>query len=127
MTIKQFCPRSANQNRLWEHDLRKLHVRFTVGAFVVFEVAVLGDELVGFLPLLLLQHRVSHLHVLAAELVSGQELHDAGADRVSQNIGGGAQTVPGKKSEITRRTHTVGGAYGGIRGHTGARCELGAA
>lgn len=65
-----------------------------MSTLVVFHVAVLRDELVGFLALLLLQDRVSHLHVFAAELVSGQELHNAGPDGVPQDVGGGPKTVP---------------------------------
>lgn len=65
-----------------------------MSAPVVFEIAVLGDELVGLLSFLLLQHRVAHLHVFAAELVSGQKLDDSGSDRVSQDVGGGPETVP---------------------------------
>lgn len=85
-----------------------LHVGFAVSTFIVFKVAILGDELVRFLPLLLLQHRVSHLHVSAAELVSRQELHDAGADRVSQHVGGGAQSVPGEQQRATERAKVKG-------------------
>lgn len=65
-----------------------------MSAPVVLEVAVLGDQLVRFLSFLLLHHRVSHLHIFAAELVSGQELYDSGSDRVSQDVGGGPETVP---------------------------------
>lgn len=72
----------------------ELHVGLTVSPFVVLKITVLWDELVRFLPLLLLQHRVSHLHIFAAEFMSGQELNDAGSDGVSQNIGGGAEAVP---------------------------------
>lgn len=70
-----------------------LHVRFNVGTFVIFKITVLGNELVRLLFLLLLQHRVAHLHVFAAKLVPGQKLHDPGADGVPQDIGCGAQTV----------------------------------
>ena len=71
-----------------------LHVGFAVSTFVIFKITILGDELVGLLPLPLLQHGVSHLHVFAAQLVPRQELHDAGADRVAQHVGGGPQAVP---------------------------------
>lgn len=82
-----------------------LHVGFKVSAFVIFKITILGDELVRFLSLLLLQHRVSHFHIFAAELVSGQELHNAGSDRVSQNIGCGTQTVPTPQGEKTERVN----------------------
>lgn len=84
------------QNQQWVLVL-VLHVGLAVRALVVLQVAVLGDQLVGFLPLLLLHHRVPHLHVSAAQLVSGQELHDAGADRVSQDVGGGPKAVPDRR------------------------------
>lgn len=87
---------------VWVHRCSRmvevgLHVWFKVSAFVIFKITILGDELVWFLSLLLLHHRISHFHVFAAELVSGQELHNAGSDRVSQNIGSGTQTVPAPK------------------------------
>lgn len=85
----------------------QLHVGFTVGTFVIFKITILGDELVGFLPLPLLQHRVAHLYVFAAQLVSGQELHDAGADGIPQDVGRGTKSVPahqpGTESTDARR------------------------
>lgn len=71
-----------------------LHVGLTVSALVILKITVLWDELVRFLPLLLLQYSVSHLHIFAAKFMSGQELNDAGSNRVSQNIGGGTEAVP---------------------------------
>ncbi len=77
----------------------ELHVWFTVSTFVIFKITILGDELVRFLPLLLLQHWVSHLHVFAAKLMSRQELHNASSNRIPQNIGCSPQTVPTSQQE----------------------------
>ena len=73
-----------------------------MSAPVVFQITILGNELVGLLSFLVLQHRVSHLHIFAAELVPGQDLYDSGSDGVSQNVGGGPETVPAATEKTAR-------------------------
>ena len=71
------------------------HCGLTVG--VVEWVILLADELVGLL--FLLSCTVVHLIVFIQQFSTGKVLHDAGPKRVTQHIGGGAQTVPVIKRE----------------------------
>lgn len=83
-------------------------------AVAVFErVVFLADQLVRLL--VLLDDRVAQLGVLVLQLAAGKMLHDAGAKRVAQHVGGGTQAVPWWMRQEKRLFYTRCGNHIGIR------------
>lgn len=62
-------------------DLVVLHVDHRVGLFLLFD------------------HGAVRVTFLSLQLLAGKVLHDAGADRVAQHVGGGTQPVPAESGE----------------------------
>lgn len=96
---------------MWKMLEVGLHVWLEVSTLVVFKITILQDKLVRLLSLLLLQHRVSHFYVFAVELVSRQELHNAGSDGVTQNIGCGTETVPVNQRQNRENVWCTGNSF----------------
>lgn len=70
------------------------------------DVVLLADQLVGLL--FILDHGAAHLGILAQQLFAGKVLDDAGAQRVTQDVGGGPQAVTsGAKGEKKKQKTVV--------------------
>ena len=72
-----------------------LHLGLTVHGF--FNFAFLGNQLIWFLHFILFNHWVTHFDVPVLQFVSWQVFNNAGSQRVSQHVGGGAKAVPGEE------------------------------
>lgn len=77
---------------MWTASDKNLHLGLAVNGPLSITLILLADEPVRLL-VYLLHHRVAHLGVLL-QLVARQMFHYTCTDGVSEDVGGGAQSVP---------------------------------
>lgn len=78
----------------------QLHFGLAVRDLGILRLALLRDEMIGLLGLVLLHDGVPDLGIVRAQLVTGQVLHYAGTDGVAQNVSGGAQPISERKTNM---------------------------
>lgn len=81
------------KNPVFCSGYKQLHLGLAIRVLGIVTLALLRDELIWFLGLILLHHGVSDLGIGRVQLVTGQVLHYASTNRVAQNICGGAQPI----------------------------------